>query len=249
MRKLLAGTATAIVSTAALAATSQAASGGATGDTCVANGTGSAYTLTINLTSGAPQQDGFAVGVKGGTVTRLTIGGVPGKASTSGLPAGTDRAWLYGSPQGVAGGSVELAVRTSSPAKSFTVVPYDQEHQQWFDAVTCPVSALAPTTTSGFTVGNRFAYHASAGAWTFSVTLPGPGTLDVSQSGGAKLLIAQHRTTVSRAGTMRVSLGATAAGRAVLARNGRLTVRLSIEFSPKSGIKPTTKTMTVTLAR
>src|SRR5689334_2639148 len=88
MRKLLAGTAAAIVSTAALAATSQAASGVATGDTCVANGTGSAYTLTISLTSGAPQQDGFAVGVKGGTVTKLTIGGVPGKAATTGLPAG-----------------------------------------------------------------------------------------------------------------------------------------------------------------
>src|SRR6476659_4800238 len=105
MRKLLAGTTAAIVSTAALAAGSQAASGVATGDTCVANGTGSAYTLTISLTSGAPQQDGFAVGVKGGTVTRVTIGGIPGKASTSGLPAGTDRAWLYGSPQGVPGAS------------------------------------------------------------------------------------------------------------------------------------------------
>jgi len=249
MRKLLAGTTAAIVSTAALAAGSQAASGVATGDTCVANGTGSAYTLTISLTSGAPQQDGFAVGVKGGTVTRVTIGGIPGKASTSGLPAGTDRAWLYGSPQGVPGASVELAVTTSSSAQSFTVVPYDQEHQRWFDAVTCPVSRLGPTTTGGFTVKNGLTYDAGANAWTFAVALPGPGTLNVSQNGGAKLLIAQHRTKVSHAGTMRVSLGATSAGRAAIARSGRLSVRLSIEFSPASGSKPTTKTMVVTLTR
>ena len=247
MRKLWAGTVAVIALAAALAATSQAVTAVASGDTCVANGNGTSYTLTVSLGAGSPQQDGFAVGVKGGTVTRLTIGGVPGTASTSGLPAGTDQAWLLGSPQGVAGASIALAVTTMGAAKTFTVVPWDQEHQQWFDAVPCPVSSLGVPVGSAFKVANSFAYKAPSHGWTFSVTVPSPGTINVSQAGGSRLLIAQRRTNIGHAGTVHMMVGTTAAGRSALAKSGALKVRLAVEFSPASGSKPTTKTMAVTL--
>lgn len=248
MRKLCVVTAALIVSIATLAATSGATTKVATGDTCVANGSGSAYTLTVNLGANSPQQDGFAVGAKGGNVTKLMIGAVPGKALTDGLPAGTQQAWIFGSPQGVPGASVTITVGTAAAAKAFTVVPWDQEHQQWFDPIACPVSTLGTKADSAFTIGSRFTYVPAAHAWTLTVKVPGPGTVNVSQNGGTKQLIASHRTKVVR-GTARVTVGTTTAGRAALARGGSLKVRLSIEFSPASGVKPTTKTMAATLAR
>jgi hypothetical protein len=248
MRKLCAVTVALIGSIAALAATSGATTKVATGDTCVANGSGSAYTLTVNLGAGSPQQDGFAVGVKGGNVTKMMIGAVPGKTLTDGLPGGTQQAWIFGSPQGVPGASVTISVSTAAPAKTFTVVPWDQEHQQWFDPFACQVSTLGTQADSAFTIGRRFTYVPATHAWMFTVKVPGPGTVNVSQNGGAKQLIASHRTKVS-GGTARVAVGTTTAGRAALAKSGNLKIRLSIEFSPSSGVKPTTKTMAATLAK
>lgn len=250
MHKLWAAAAAVLVAVgAAFAAAAGATSAVATGDTCVANGTGTQYTLTVMLPAGAPQQDGFAVGVKGGSVTKLSIGGIPGKASTSGLPAGTQQAWLGSSPQGVPGAEVPINIHASiANAKSFTVVPYDMAHQTWFDAFACPVSKLAnPATAAGFTVSKTFAYNTATRSWGVAVTVPAAGTVNVSQNGGTKQFIFDRRTKVSRAGTARLSLVPTSTGRTTLAKGGMLRVKLSVEFSPASGEKPMTRTMAVTL--
>ena len=149
----------------------------------------------------------------------MMIGAVPGKTLTDGLPAGTQQAWIFGSPQGVPGASVTISVSTAAPAKTFTVVPWDQEHQQWFDPFACQVSTLGTQADSAFTIGSRFTYVPAAHAWMFTVKVPGPGTVNVSQNGGAKQLIASHRTKVS-GGTARVAVGTTTAGRAALAKSG-----------------------------
>jgi hypothetical protein len=240
----------AVMFSASFAATAVAARTVATGDTCVANATGTQYTLTVSLPANAPQQDGFAVGAQGGAVTDLTIGGIPGTASTTGLPSGTQKAWLFGSPQGVPGASVTINVQAdTASAKSFTVAPYDQEHQTWFDAFTCPVSDLTKTTAADFTIGNRFAYNARAHSWGFSITVSGAGTLAVSQNGGIKPLIMARRTKVTRAGAAKMTLATTAAGRAALAKTGVLKLRLSVTFSPADGTKPRTRTLSVTLRK
>ena len=76
-----------------LAAVSDAAVNAPTGDTCVAAGTGTAYTITITLGPNSPEQYGFAFGAQGGTVTGVNIGGVAG-GTTSNLPPNTNTALL-----------------------------------------------------------------------------------------------------------------------------------------------------------
>jgi hypothetical protein len=250
MRRTLSLVAGLLVSAGPLAAISNAAINAPTGDTCVANGTGTAYTIGITLGANSPEQDGFAFGAQGGTVTRVNIGGVSGgTTSTSNLPANTNLAWLLGSPSAVPGASVTVSVTTSGPiSSSFTVVPYDQVHNAWFDPVRCAVSKGTPVPSNKFTIQSRFTYSARAQAWSFFVTLPGPGKVNVNQSGGAKLLITGGRVSATHAGKVKLTLRTTAAGRKALAASGSLKLKLSIEFSPTNG-KPGTKVLTVTLKK
>jgi hypothetical protein len=221
----------------------------ATGDTCAATGAGTQYTLTVQLPSNAPQQDGFAVGVPGGKVTALTVGGASGQAPAN-LPAGTDAAWLMGTTQGVAGAQLTVNVQTTiQDAKSLTVVPHDEQGQMWFAPLTCAV-ARPTAVANAITVGGQFAYDAVSHSWHMSVTVPGPGTVTVSQLAGSKLLFTSRAVRATQAGTTRVTLVQTKAGRAAFARHAMLDVRLRVQFSPVSvGMAPATKTLTLMLRK
>jgi hypothetical protein len=238
-----------VVATASAAAVAQGATAVGTGDACGATGTGTQYTLTVQLPSNAPQQDGFAVGVPGGKVTTLTVGGVPGQAPTN-LPAGTDAAWLMGTPQGVAGAEVTVNIQaTVQDAKSFTVVPHASQDQTWLAPITCAVSKTS-AAAEAITVGGQFAYDSASHSWHLSVTVPGPGTVIVSQLGGAKLLLTSRAVKATQAGTTRVTLIQTKAGRAAFAMHAMLHLRLRVQFLPVSaGMAPSTKTLTLTLRR
>jgi hypothetical protein len=218
-----------------------------TGDSCVANGSGTAYTITINVGQSSPAQYGYAVGARGGTVTSLQ--GAGGTASTTNLPANTTTAVLLNSTAGVPGASVSLSVKTSRPiASSFVVVPWDQTHGTWFAPLTCAVSRIAATPSSTFTLQNTFTYVPASAGWAVYATLPGSGRVEVAQNGGTKVWIANSRASVSRAGKTKLMVHTTAAGRKALTASGSLKVNLSFEFEPTNG-KPGTRTLTVTLRK
>jgi hypothetical protein len=218
-----------------------------TGDTCSANGSGRTYAIAIQLGSGSPQQDGFAFGAQGATVTAVKIGGVAkGRAYTANLPANTTAAWLLGSPSAVPGAQVTANVVTNRPVTgAFTVVPYDQQHDTWFDPITCALSK-SPVPKSNFGVQRRFTYDARAHAWSTFVTVPGPGRISYAQKGGAELVIAQGRVAVGHAGKVKLTVRTTPKGREALARAGSLELKLSVEFSPTNG-RPATKVLSLTL--
>jgi hypothetical protein len=218
-----------------------------TGDTCSANGSGTAYAIEIQLASDSPQQDGFAFGAQGATVTAAKIGGVAkGTAYTTNLPANTTAAWLLGSPSAVPGAQVTASVVTNRPVTgSFTVVPYDQQHNTWFDPVTCALSKT-PVPQSNFGVQQHFAYNAGTHAWSSFVTVPGPGKVNYAQKGGTQLLIAQGRVATSHAGKVKITVHPTAKGRQALTTSGALKIKLSVEFSPTNG-RPATKLLSLTL--
>jgi len=242
--KALFGVGAAIASTGMLAAGAAAAP---TGDTCSASGSGTAYALSIQLAPNSPQQDGFAFGAQGATVTAAKIGGVAkGKSYRTNLPANTTAAWLIGSPSAVPGAQVTANVVTDGPVTGgFTVVPYDQEHNTWFDPVTCALSK-SPVPKSSFGVQSHFTYNAGTHAWSTFVTVPGPGKVNVAQKGGTKVLVSQSRVSVGHAGKAKITVRPTAQGRQALGASGSLKVSLSIEFSPPNG-KPATKVLSLTL--
>jgi hypothetical protein len=245
MKRLVA--AMVLLSASLLAPTAGAAIKAPTGDTCSANGSGTTYAIAIQLGSDSPQQDGFAFGAHGATITSAKIGGVArGQALTSNLPANTTAAWLLGSPAAVPGAQVTANVVTNRPVTgAFTVVPYDQQHNTWYDAVTCAVSK-SPVPKSNFGVQEHFTYNAGTHAWSTFVTVPGPGKVNYSQKGGTKVLIAQGRISVSNAGKVKIAVRATPKGREALAASGSLKVTLNIEFSPTNG-KPENKLLSLTL--
>ena len=101
--------------------------------------------------------------------------------------------------------------------------------------------------------GNRFSVRRGATALnrhltvaTLSFVVPGPGRFSVRElAGGASRAAARkrarrhvhsRRTRARRAGTVRVRLRLTSAGRAALARRGRLPLRLRVGFKPDGGI-------------
>ena len=55
----------------------------ATGDTCVATGNGTAYTLNITIPSTAPQQFGFAFAARGAAVRNAVVPGSQGRSLPS----------------------------------------------------------------------------------------------------------------------------------------------------------------------
>jgi hypothetical protein len=177
----------------------------------------------------------------------VKIGGVArGKAFTSNLPAKTTAAWLLGSPAAVPGAQVTANVVTNRPVTgAFTIVPYDQQHNTWYDAIACAISK-SPVPKSNFGVQEHFTYSPAIHAWSSFVTVPGPGKVNYSQKGGTKLLIAQGRIAVSRPGTVKIAVRPTPKGREALAASGSLKVKLSIEFSPTNG-KPANKLLSLTL--
>ncbi len=117
-----------------------------------------------------------------------------------------------------------------------------------------PGGGASPGTLTG-TVSNAFVLNgmesvARHGTVKVTLTLPGPGTLQiVGKASGAQLagvsrtkkkhkttlVIAQLRLTVSKAGRIVVTLVPTTSAKTVLVRRGKLRATVTITYTPKGG--------------
>jgi hypothetical protein len=244
-----------IVSAVALAPVAGATIKASSGDTCVATGSGTVYTVVIALPSDAPEQAGFAFGASGVSITDLKlVGTATGTVTSHGLPANTTAGLLLSSPGVPPGASVTASLKTSRPLTgSLTVVPADSSHKTYFDPVVSQV--LQSTLPSNkFTVKQHVSYDTAARVWHLAVVIPGPGVVSATQqepSVGTQTRKSQvhvRRKGLRSAGTVTLVLQPTANGLAALAKNGSLTVKLAVEFAPKGG-KPASKLLRLTLKK
>jgi hypothetical protein len=234
-------------------ARSSAAFRAASGDTCTATGSGTSYTLSVTIPSGAPAQGGFAVGASGVTLMNLTIQGDSGVRASTGLPQSTTLAEFAPSP--LPTGTVTVNVETNKAfSGAFTVSPVDVPHTTFFDAISCAVQTTSARTPSNeFTARKQVAYNRATGSWRAFVMVPGPGKITfVHRTLGAgstpRPLIHSGRVAMSQAGTAALTLRLTPAGKAALQKAGLLRLNLNIEFSPTNG-KPANKVLRLTLKR
>ena len=122
----------------------------------------------------------------------------------------------------------------------------------------------SPGTLTG-TVSNAFVLNgiesvAARGTVKVTLTLPGPGTLQIvgkasaAQFAGVSrtkkkrktpIVIVRLRLTVSKAGRIVVTLVPTASAKTVLARRGKLRATVTITYTPKGG-EPRSIVRTVT---
>ena len=122
-----------------------------------------------------------------------------------------------------------------------------------------PVAPPAPPSNA-FTVGSKIVFK--SGKTVLSVTVPGPGTLQVAPApAGARsaqaradaakkkpALIKTVKVNVKAAGVVKVTLKPTAAGKKVLKKKGKITQKMRITFTPTGG-SANAKTKSITIKR
>lgn len=233
------------------------AAGVATGDTCVATGSGTAYTLQITIPSTAPQQFGFAFGASGTAVTNIVVPGSQGAFSTHQLPSGSSGAWITMTP--LQPGSATASLTTSAPVTGkFSVMPASDTSPTYFEGFQCSlVTAAAPS--SAFTVAQHATYVRAKGVWHLTVAISGAGAVHAASpqpsvglgSVMAKTtppLVKSHVVALKSAGKATLALTPTARGLKTLAATGKLRVRLDVTFDPKGG-KSASKLVWLTLRK
>jgi hypothetical protein len=242
-----------VLAVGATAVGSGAAIRAASGDTCTATGSGTSYTLSVTIPSGAPAQGGFAVGASGVILTNLTIQGDSGNRATTSLPQNTTLAEF--APRPLPTGIVTVNVQTAdSYSGAFTVTPVDVPHTTFFDPISCALQTSSPTTPSNkFTARKTVTYNRATGVWRAFVTVPGPGKITfvhrtLAAGGTPKPLIHGGRVAIAQAGTVALTLRLSPAGAAVLQRAGVVKLNLNIEFSPRNG-KPANKVLSLALRK
>ena len=239
-----------------LAVTAASLAGGGvaapSGDTCTATGNGTTYALQVTLPSTAVEQGAFAVGAPGGVpITGIKDTGNPGTYSTQNLPANTGAVWVLTNPTYAAPGSQVILDVTTGQAVggAFTVVPATAittgQTITYLDPIQCPIQKAAPPPSNRFTVQKRFLF--SGGVWRFVVRVPGEGRVTIAGKSSPRLLI-RTRTIPVAAGTTRLTIVPTAAGRTALAAGRALKLELVVEFKPRGGT-PSTQTIAVALRK
>jgi hypothetical protein len=242
----------AFVLAAWLAAGSGAAMSAPSGDTCTVTGSGTSYTVVVNLPANAQEQGAFAFGGSSARVTNIVIPATPGALATTDVPANTSAMWVLTAPA-VPGQSLTASLVTSGPITgTFTLVPANGNRTAWFDPVVCSVPKGTPVPSNKFTV-KKATYNAKTGTWRETVIVPGPGKVifahrTIVQGGTPRPLIKSGKVSVGKAGQVVLTLRPTAAGTAALSNTGKIRLSLNIEFSPKNG-KPANKLVSLTLKR
>ena len=241
-----------IASTVVLVTSVDAVAAAPSGDTCSVTGTGTAYTVVVNLPSNSPAQGAFAFGAPGGVSTQVVPAqSSPGSVLTSGLPANTTSGLAT---TAVPGSAVTASLTASGPVSgSFTVVPGNSDGSTWFDPVVCQHAGGTPTVSNKFTVHRPVTYDAKAGVWRERVSVPGPGKViyvhrTIPAAGTPKPLIWSGNVAVSSASTVTLTLKPTPSGMAALKKAGVIKLKLNIEFSPTGG-KPVNKIVPLMLKK
>ena len=101
------------------------------------------------------------------------------------------------------------------------------------------VTVTAPPASNDFTVARRVKLR--DGFTLITLVVPGPGTISVQQAGNRAsaaaqtLLVKKSRKVATKAGRVILAIRPTKAGRQVLRRKRKLTVRLRLTFKPTGG--------------
>jgi hypothetical protein len=258
MNKVGAGTFAALACAAGLGAAGSHAAGVATGDSCVATGNGTAYTLNITIPSTAPQQFGFAFGARGTAVTNAVVPGTQGTFSTQRLPSGSSGAWISETP--LQPGSATASLTTTGPVQgAFTVMPASASTPTYFEGVPCTMAAGTSMPSTAFSVDRHAIYVPSSRAWHLGVRISGAGTVHASvpeptvgvgsvMKKTVMPLVESRSIALRSAGKVTLTLRPTARGQKTLAGSGALYVRLEVVFDPRGG-KSATKLVSLTLTK
>jgi hypothetical protein len=74
----------------------------------------------------------------------------------------------------------------------------------------------------------------------FTVTVPGPGTIDVLETGPRQASVARWHSSVGRARKITATIKPGPRGRATLDRRHTLRITVSVTFTPRGGSAKTT---------
>jgi hypothetical protein len=232
------------------------------GDSCIATGKGTSYTLNITIPSATPQQFGFAFGAHGTAVTTVDLPGTTGAFSAESGPSGTTGTWITTSP--VPTGSTVANLTTTTPANgAFTVVPVSSPESTFLDPITCTASAAPgkalPASSTTVSVDRQVVYDVKAHGWRLSVAISRGGTVSAiepeatlgtstAKSVTAKSLVQARSAGLKSRGTVTLLVKPTPAGSKALAAKGSISVKLIVTFAPSSG-KSVSKTVKLTLRK
>jgi hypothetical protein len=230
---------------ASLALAAPALAGGITATSAPISGVEHGYLVTIVNESGASTEGPLLITQGSGTATNVAPGECIWNQPSAGsigcpkLESGQTRQLCYtgGETEGVAilwGGAPKVSLTKAGPVGS------------------CPVPGFNPSPAGGeekkgdeadagsVTLG-KVKYNAKKGTATVSVSVPGTGTVKASGKG-----VKGASKAAGGAGDVGVQVKAAGKAAKKLAKTGKVTLKVTITFTPSSG-SPVVETITVKL--
>jgi hypothetical protein len=138
-----------------------------------------------------------------------------------------------------------------------------------------PIGSPPPPPSNEFTLGPSVKFKSGGTKVTITVNVPGPGTVTAGSPGGATASASRARAAVpvgrhmtkgkkkgkkkpllvpatvhaAAAGPVKITIGLSGAGKALLAKKGKLTVPVVIGFTPDGGVAGTLQNRKVTFKK
>ena len=112
---------------------------------------------------------------------------------------------------------------------------------------------IVPAFPSNVFAVTRTVISRRAGSATFSIRVPGRGTIEVLgtyRSKGKTIRVGRIRRTVSRAGTYKLALKPGSAAKKILRKKGKLRIKVKASYLPSGGrVRSSTRSITLKLTR
>jgi len=122
------------------------------------------------------------------------------------------------------------------------------DNQFYFAAAADAVAIASTPPSNAFTLGKPV-LNRKKGTAQLPVTVPGAGTLKISDVKKTKRRVKTKTVQASAAGTLNLPVKPTKLGRKILAAKGKLKVKVAVTFTPTGGFAATqTKKLTLRLA-